>query len=119
MMQHAKTGDGFVREVKAAPEPAVVMAYDRQLDDLVKFCSTASGYERSILTVDPTFSLGDFECTPITYRHLLLVSQRYLTSPIFVAPILIHYRKNFASFLFFASSLLSLRQWAPRNWYRR
>lgn len=62
------------------------------------------------MTVDPTFSLGDFECTPITYRHLLLVSQQYSTSPIFVGPVLIPYRKNFASFLFFASSLLSIRR---------
>jgi hypothetical protein len=37
------------------------------------------------------------------------VSHRYSTSPIFVGPILIHYRKNFGSFLFFASSL-SLRR---------
>ena len=38
------------------------------------------------------------------------MSHRYSTSPIFVGPILIHYRKNFGSFLFFASSLLSLRR---------
>ena len=110
MMQQAKTGDRFVRDIKAAPEPAIVVASDRQLDDLVRFCGTPSGAECSILTVDPTFCLGDFECTPITYRHLLLVSHRYSTSPIFIGPILIHYRKNFGSFLFFSSSLLSLRR---------
>ena len=99
-----------MRDIKAAPEPALVVASDRQLDDLARFCGTPSGAECSILTVDPTFSLGDFECTPITYRHLLLVSHRYSTSPIFIGPILIHYRKNFGSFLFFASSLLSLKR---------
>ena len=35
MMQQARTGDGFVRDVKAAPEPVVVMTYDRQLDYLL------------------------------------------------------------------------------------
>lgn len=69
MMQQAKSGDRFVRDIKAAPEPAIVVASDRQLDHLARFCGTPSGAECSILTVDPTFSLGDFECTPITYRH--------------------------------------------------
>ena len=77
-----------MRDIKAAPEPAIVMASDRQLDDLVRFCGTPSGAEGLILTVDPTFSLGDFECTAITYRHLLLVSHRYSTSPIFIGPVL-------------------------------
>ena len=57
-----------------------------------------------------TFCLGDFECTPITYQHLLLVSRRYGKPPIFIGPVLIHYRKNFSSFLFFASSLIGLRK---------
>jgi len=64
----------------------------------------------SVLTVDPTFCLGDFECTPISYHHLLLVSRRYGKHPVFIGPLLIHYRKNFASFLFFASSLIGLRK---------
>ena len=59
------------------------------------------------LTVDPTFNLGDFECTPITYRHLLLTTRRYGTAPVFLGLILIHYRKNFQSFL---SSLVGLRR---------
>ena len=50
------------------------------------------------MTVDPTFCLGEFECTPITYRHLLVVTQRNKTSTVFIGPILIHYRKNFASY---------------------
>ena len=38
------------------------------------------------------------------------MSHRYSTNPIFIGPILIHYHKNFGSFLFFASSLLSLKR---------
>ena len=43
----------FVRAVNAAPEPAVVVATDSQLNDLAHFCT--SSFEFSVLTVDPTF----------------------------------------------------------------
>lgn len=71
VMQKAYTEDPsqkFVRAVNAAPEPAVVCATDRQLCDLTRFCTTA--FEFCPLTVDPTFSLGEFDVTLITYRHL-------------------------------------------------
>ena len=82
MMQKAKTGDSYIRDVKATPDPAIVVASDRQLDDLVRICGTLNTSETSIMTVDPTFSLGEFDCTPITYHHLLLTSQHYKSSPI-------------------------------------
>ena len=110
VMQKAKTEDPFIRDVKATPDPAIVACTDSQLNDLERFCATPAGVGCIILTVDPTFCLGDFECTPITYRHLLLLSKRYDTHPVFLGPILTHYRKNFSSFLFFASSLVSLRK---------
>lgn len=110
MMQQSKAGDDFVRDIKTTPDPAIILANDRQFDDLVRFCATPAGTESSILTVDPTFSLGDFECTPTTYRHLLLTTRRSAISPVFVGPTLIHYRKNFSSFLFFAASLIAHRR---------
>ena len=69
-----------------------------------KFCAPSPELLCSILLVDPTFS------TPISYHHLLLVSRRYGKHPVFIGPVLIHHRKNFASFLFFASSLIWLRK---------
>ena len=77
VMQQAFTEDPskkFVRAVNAAPEPAVVVASDSQLNDLVRFCT--SPFEFSVLTVDPTFCLGDFDVTLITYRNLLLETKR-------------------------------------------
>ena len=59
-----------------------------------------------MLTVDPTFCLGDFDVTPITYRHLLLETRRGGQTPVFLGPILVHYRKTFSSYLFFTSSLI-------------
>ena len=67
-----------------------------------------SSIEFGILTVDPTFSLGQFDVTPITYCHLLLATKRNENTPVFLGPVLIHYRKTFATYLFFASSLVGL-----------
>lgn len=63
----------FVRDIKVLPDPAILIAKDYQLDDLVRFSTNST--EHCILTIDPTFSLGDFDVTPITYRHLLLETQ--------------------------------------------
>ena len=97
----------FVRDIKVLPEPAIILALDYQLDDLVRF---ATNDDHCVLTIDPTFSLGKFDVTPITYRHLLLESRRSGKPPICIGPILIHYKKTFSSYLFFASSLIGLRK---------
>ena len=94
----------YIRAVNAAPEPAIVVATDMQLQDLARFCTSA--FDFSPLTVDPTFSLGAFDVTLITYRHLFLESKRYGTSPIFIGPACIHYKKNFSTYLFFASTIV-------------
>ena len=60
--------------------------------------------------VNPTFNLADFDVTPITYCYCLLKSLRTNNSPVFIGPTLIHYKKTFASYLFFASSLIDLRR---------
>ena len=64
----------FVHNTRPCPEPAFIVARGRQLDDLVQFCTPGSSF--SILTVDPTFNLGDFDFTPITYHCCLLKSVR-------------------------------------------
>ena len=67
-MQSAKLGDSlglFVQETQPSPEPAFILARDRQFDGLVRFCVIANGF--SVLTVAPAFILGDFDVTPITY----------------------------------------------------
>ena len=56
MMKSAKLDDSlgqFVHETRPSPEPAFILARDRQLNDLVRFCAAPD-----ILTVDPTFNLG-------------------------------------------------------------
>lgn len=57
VMQKAKAGNPFVRDVKTAPDPAIVVCTDSQLSDLEKFCAPSPELPCSILTVDPTFCL--------------------------------------------------------------
>ena len=109
MMQQSKAGDDFVRDIKSTPDPAIVIAAERQLDDLVRFRVTPAGTDMSILIVDPTFCLGDFECTPITYLDI------YFWLPIGTLNITSVYQALFDSLqeelrffpLFFANSLIS------------
>ena len=110
VLQRAHTEDPssqFIRGIRTAPDPAIVLAFDFQLNDMVRFC-TSSVTEFCVLTIDPTFSLGEFDVTPITYRNLLLTTRRSNTFPIFLGPMLVHYRKTFAAYLFFASTLVGL-----------
>ena len=64
--------------------------------------------EFGILTVDPTFSLGEFDVTTVTYHHLLLERKKNKNTPVFLGPVLIHYRNTFTTYLFLASSLVGL-----------
>ena len=106
MFRAVQEEDKFVRGIKVVPEPAIILAQDKQLQDLVRFCTVAG--EDFILTVDPTFSLGDFDLTPVTYRHRLLVSRRTGRPPVCLGPVMIHFRKTFSTYHFFASSLVEL-----------
>lgn len=102
---HLESGeDKFVRDVKAFPEPAIVVATTQQLQDVARFCT--SPVESCVLTVDPTFCLGDFDVTPTTYRNLLLKCRRTEHHPVMIGPTMIHYRKTFSSYLFLASSIV-------------
>ena len=60
----------FIRDVKVFPEPAITLATDQQLFDIECFYCNPTKF--CILTVDPTFTLGDFDVTSTTHRNLLL-----------------------------------------------
>ena len=72
VMQKAKAEDRYLCDIKTSPDPAILIASDGQLDDLVWFCAPPVGIESCIMTVEPIFSLGDFECTSVTYCQLLV-----------------------------------------------
>lgn len=107
VMQKCKETVGsqaYIRSVEAAPEPMCVLATDQQLLDLERFCT---GDEFGIIGIDPTFNLGPFYVTPITYQNLHVKTQRG-NHPIILGPVLIHHTKTFRSFYYFASTLVRL-----------
>lgn len=100
--------DAFVRLVNAAPFPMMVLSFDWTLDDLVRFCTEPTKF--SILGVDPTFSLGEFEVTVTTYQHLMLRRKDDDTkTPTMIGPLFVHLKKDFEAYHFFASALVSKR----------
>ena len=82
----------------------MIAAFNRQLNDMEKFCTNEN--EFGIMTIDSTFSLGDFDVTVSTYRHLHLLCKRSSEHPVFIGPVMIHYKRSFPSYLFFASNLI-------------
>ena len=83
-----------------------VLATDQQFNDLVRYGTNPSQF--SIISIDPTFSLGDFNVTCLTYRHLLVTDGRTGQSPVMLGPLFIHQSKSFSAYHFFASLLLGI-----------
>ena len=102
--EEGKGNDQFVRVVNAAPFPMMVLAYNYMLNDLSRFCTGNTRF--SILGVDPTFSLGDFDVTVTTYQHLMVSSKASSKHPTMIGPLFIHVKKDFTAYHFFSSSLV-------------
>ena len=105
--QETTQGEQFIRDVKVCPEQALILATGTQLDNLVHFSTNSNNF--SILTIDPTFNLGAFDVTPVAYRHLILLNPKTGKPPVFLGPLLIHYRKTFSTYLYFAFTLIGLK----------
>ena len=87
------SGNKFARDIKAYPNPTILLASDRQSNYVGRFC--CDSFESCVLTIDPTFSLGDFDVTPAMYHHLLLQSSPTGKTPVMIGPVLVHYKKDF------------------------
>lgn len=73
VMQRAYTADPlrkFVQAIGASPDPCIFLEDDCKLNDMKHFCTSSDGL--GIVTINATFTLGEFDVTPITYCHLLL-----------------------------------------------
>uniref|UniRef100_A0A1X7SJT8 MULE transposase domain-containing protein n=1 Tax=Amphimedon queenslandica TaxID=400682 RepID=A0A1X7SJT8_AMPQE len=81
-----------------------VLCTDQQLLDLERFCTQE---DFSTISVDPTFNLGSFYVTPISFQNLL-VQTTSQSHPVILGPILIHQTKLFRPFHYFASTLTRL-----------
>ena len=88
------TNEAFIRDVKAAPDPQCIMFFDWQLADMERFVANGQG----ILSVDPTYNLGEFYVTPTTFSHLMLEDVITKKHPSLLGPVLVHQRMDFATF---------------------
>jgi len=105
-MQVCKETSGsqaYIRSVEAAPEPMCILATDQQVSDLERF---ATSDPFSVVSIDPTFNLGPFYVTPITYQNLVKTEKG--NHPIVLGPVLIHKTKTFCPFHYFALTLIRL-----------
>ena len=98
--------ESFVRSVQAAPEPACILGTSHQFDQLSINCT---GEEFTVATVDPTFNLGHFYVTPLVFQLKQFVKKHTEEHPIFLGPLLIHNRLNYASYSYFAHQIVSLK----------
>ena len=99
----------IIREVSLEKENlTIVLASENQLAELAKY--STSELDFSIVQLDPTFNLGPYECTPISYRNLLLKSKRSGTSPVRLGPVLIHCRKDERTFREFLQTVVDAKQ---------
>ena len=96
----------------SAPEPMCVLCTNSQLFDIERFYTDAVTF--SPLSVDPTFDLGDFSVAVTSYCNLLLKNRRTGKNPVMIGPMLVHRRKLFSSYHFFASSLVSMKPSIPQ-----
>ena len=104
MCKESSGSQAYVRSVEAAPEPMCVLATEQQLIDLERFC-TQDPF--CVVSIDPTFNLGPFYVTPITYQNPFVKTYRG-NHPIVLGPVLIHQTKTFRPFHYFASTLIRL-----------
>lgn len=78
--QEEDAGKPYIRRLQVAPSAACVVASDRQLNDVKRFCANTTD-NFSVLFIDTTFNIGDFYLTPTTYRHLLMEDKRTRNPP--------------------------------------
>ena len=98
----------FIRDVSIGKEGlSIVLTSDVQLAEMEKFCTEEMMF--AVMQIDQTFNLGPYECTPISYQNLLLERKSTGKPPVFVGPVLIHYRKDERTYMDFLNKLKSLR----------
>lgn len=79
----------WVQDVKTALQLISILCFDWELNDLVYFLSYNQCF--SVLTVDTTYKLDDFNVAPMTYHHLMLKDIKTKKYPIMLGgSLLVH-----------------------------
>ena len=95
----------FICECTIHPDLFVVLANDRQLQQVGQFCTNFN--EFCVFGVDLTFNIFDknISLTVTTYRNLRLVNETTGKPPVFIGPLLIHQHKDWKTYSKFAHAL--------------
>jgi len=97
----------FIRECSIHPDLFLVLANDRQLQQVSQFCTNPN--EFCVFGIDPTFNIFDknISLTVTTYRNLRLESKNTNKPPVFIGPLLMHQHKDWKTYAKFAHTLIS------------
>ncbi|KAJ7350129.1 hypothetical protein OS493_038330 [Desmophyllum pertusum] len=97
----------FIRSIVNHPEPMCLLATDFQLHSLSQSCADAVDFRP--VSIDPTFNNGPFNVTPVSFRNIVLESNRTGQCPVFLGPLLIHQSKTFQAYHYLTSQLVGLQ----------
>ena len=103
--QHFGTLKQFVRNVSFDEAISCVLCTDQQLNDVERFCTNKGSTVNGVFGIDPTFNLGDFYVTVTTYENLILVNRKSRKHPVFIGPMLVHQKRTYETYFYFASEL--------------
>lgn len=97
----------FIRECSIHPDLYLVLANDRQLQQITQFCTNPN--EFCVFGIDPTFNIFDknISLTVTTYRNLRLENTSTNKPPVFIGPLLMHQRKDWKTYSKFAHALIT------------
>ena len=84
------------------PEDLWVLGTSSMCRELVR--STTTDILSHPFSINPTFSLGKFEVTPLVFKNLLLKSKRTGGNLIFLGPTMIHHSKSEAAYQMLATT---------------
>ena len=84
----------FIRDFRVHPSFSVVLSLERQLDDVVNFCTNPE--EVIVFSIDPTFNIfnDNINLTVTAYRSLKLENLSTGQAPAFLGPLLMHQKKD-------------------------
>ncbi len=95
----------FIQDVQVGAKPFCVVASKRQLNDIKRFCCNPIEYRP--FTIDPTFNLGPYNVTPISYQNLLVTGKEG-GHPTMIGPVLLHEKKTKTTYSMFVGTIKSL-----------
>lgn len=100
-----KCEEQIVLKLADVPTDLWVLGTKVMCNDLGRF--TSSEKLSHPICIDPTFNMGQFEVTPVVYKHLFLACKRTGKNPVFVGPTMIHHRKDFQTYKELASTCVT------------